>query len=144
MVDIKTEITIHSPVENVSAYASDPDRAPEWYVNIKAADWISPKPLRLGTLIAFRAQFLGRELAYTYEVVEFLPGKKLVMKTSEGPFPMETSYTWAATGPETTLMTLRNRGVPTGFSRLFAPFMASAMRRTNKKDLQRIKRILEK
>ncbi len=75
------------------------------------------------------ARFLGRRLAYTYEIVELVPGQRLVMRTSEGPFPMETSYTWEATPEDFTRMTLRNRGTPTGFFRVMAPFMAWAMRR---------------
>ena len=40
-------------------------------------------------------------------------------------------------------MTLRNRGEPTGFSKIAAPIMAKAMRRANRKDLRRITEILE-
>ena len=60
------------------------------------------------------AQFLGRRLAYMYEVRELVPGERLVMSTSDGPFPMETTYTWADAGPGATHMTLRNRGEPAG------------------------------
>ena len=55
---------------------------------------------------------------------------------------METTYTWQAQG-DGTLMTLRNRGEPEGFSRLVAPFMASMMRRENRKDLQRLAAVVK-
>ena len=142
-VDVVTEIEIEAPRDRVSAYAADPDKAPLWYVNIKSVEWQTSPPLALGSRIAFVAQFLGRRMAYIYEVVDLTPGESLVMRASSGPFPMETSYAWSDAGEGRTRMTLRNRGEPSGFSRLLAPFMAPAMRRANAKDLQRLKQILE-
>jgi hypothetical protein len=57
------------------------------------------------------------------------------MRTAEGPFPRETTYTWEGKAEGRTRMTLRNRGEPGGFSKLVAPLMAAAMRRANRKDL---------
>ena len=142
-VDIITEINILRPREQVSHYACDPDHAPNWYVNIKTVEWETPKPLQVGSRIAFVAQFLGRRLAYTYEIVELKVGERMVMRTVQGPFPMETTYTWESLTPTTTRMVLRNRGEPKGFSILMAPLMAMAMRRANQKDLSLLKRILE-
>lgn len=141
-VDVSTEIIVRIPRNEVSAYAAEPDNAPSWYVNIKSVEWKTPPPLRAGSQVAFVAQFLGKRMAYTYEVMTFIPGKRLVMRTSEGPFPMETEYGWESTAGGTR-MTLRNHGSPSGFSRLVAPLMAFAMRRANKKDLFRLKAILE-
>lgn len=143
MVDVRCEIAIARPRAEVAAYACDPDNATAWYENIEEVEWRSPKPLAIGSEIAFVAKFLGRHLTYTYEVRELVPSERFEMSTAEGPFPMETTYTWEDAADGRTRMTLHNRGEPTGFSRLFAPMMASAMRRANRKDLRRLKRILE-
>jgi hypothetical protein len=143
-VDVLTEVVIARPQEAVAAYAADPSHAPEWYENIRSVDWRTPPPMEVGSRLAFIASFLGRELAYTYEVVEWAPGARLVMRTAEGPFPMETTYTWEPHGEGSTRMTLRNRGEPRGFARVGAPVMAAAMRRANRADLARLKALLER
>ena len=143
-VDVLTEIVIERPRADVARFAEDPAKAPEWYVNIRASEWKTPPPLRIGSQLAFVAHFLGRRLAYTYEVVDYAPAERLVMRTSEGPFPMETTYTWETVAEGATRMTLRNRGQPTGFAKLAAPFMRAAMRRANQKDLARLKSLLER
>ena len=142
-VDVVTELIINRPVTSVASYAADPSNAPEWYVNIKSVEWDTPRPVRVGSRVAFVANFLGRRLAYTYEVVELVENERLVMRTAQGPFPMETTYTWSSVDDASTLMTLRNRGEPAGFSKMAAPFMAVAMRRANRNDLARLKSIVE-
>lgn len=143
-VDVRTEIEIARPRAEVAEFASDPDNATAWYESIVAVEWRSPRPLALGSRVAFTALFIGRRLVYTYEVREFVPGERLVMSTAEGPFPMETTYVWKDTAQQGTTMTLRNRGEPAGFSKLAAPLLAGAMRRANRKDLLRLKEILER
>jgi len=143
-VNVKTETIINASAEKSFSYASNPDNAPEWYVNIKSVEWKTPKPLAMGSRIAFKAQFLGRELAYVYEIKELILNEKLVMRTSDGPFPMETTYLLEKIGENKTKMTLINRGTPSGFSKIFSPFMSMAMRRANTKDLALLKQIIEK
>ncbi len=135
-VDVLTEVVIDRPRPVVAAFAGDPTHAPQWYVNIKSVEWKTPPPVAVGSRVAFVAHFLGRRLAYTYEVVDLVADARLVMRTSEGPFPMETTYAWTDAGAGSTRMTLRNRGEPTGFSKLMAPFMAAAMRRANRRTSQ--------
>src|SRR3954452_21628798 len=141
-VDVSTEIVIARPKAVVAAFAANPDNAPAWYENIKSVEWKTPAAVAVGSQIAFVAQFLGRRMAYTYEIVTHVPGVQFVMRTAEGPFPMETTYTWE-TVDGGTKVTLRNHGTPSGFSVLAAPFMRMAMRRANQKDLAALKRLLE-
>jgi uncharacterized protein YndB with AHSA1/START domain len=141
-VDVQVETTIARAPSEVAAYAGDPTNAPEWYVNIKSVQWRTPPPVAVGSRMDFVAQFLGRRMAYTYEVAELVPGERLVMRTADGPFPMETTYTWQAVEGGTR-MTLRNRGNPSGFAQLTAPLMERAMRRATTRDLARLKAILE-
>ena len=143
-VDVTTEIEIARPRAEVAAFAADPDNAQAWYENIQRVEWRTPKPLAVGSQVAFLAQFMGRRLAYTYEIMELVPGERLVMRTTTGAFPMETTYTWESTADGGTRMTLRNRGQPAGFSKLSAPLMRPAMRRANTKDLKALKSLLER
>lgn len=142
-VDVLSEIEIARPKAEVAAFAAAPDNAPLWYVNIKSVEWKTTPPFGVGSRVAFVAHFLGRRLAYTYEVIEFVEHERLVMRTAEGPFPMETTYTWLSTPAGRSRMTLRNRGEPRGFSRLLAPFLGAAIRRANRSDLARLKAVLE-
>ncbi|WP_323960682.1 ATPase [Arthrobacter sp. JZ12] len=143
MVDVVTKAVIERPRAEVAAYAADPANAPEWYVNIDSAQWQSEPILREGSRIAFSAKFLGRALSYVYEVVDFVPLERLVMRTAEGPFPMQTTYNWEDSGPAATLMVLRNNGEPRGFSRLMAPLVGRSMGKANTADLRNLKKLLE-
>src|SRR4051794_9145652 len=117
-VDVLTEIDIARPRAEVAAFASDPDNATAWYRNIRSVEWETDPPLAVGSRVRFVARFLGRTLAYTYEIRALEPGARLVMSTSEGPFHMETTYTWQDAPGGATRMELRNRGEPAGFARV--------------------------
>jgi uncharacterized membrane protein len=142
-VDVVSEILIGRPRADVAAYACDPDNATQWYENIESVEWRSARPLAIGTRLAFVATFLGRRLEYTYEVRELVPDERFVMSTADGPFPMETTYSFEDAAGGATLMKLRNRGEPAGFAKVGAPLMARAMRRANGQDLRRLKALLE-
>jgi uncharacterized membrane protein len=142
-VDVVSEVEIARPRAEVAAYASDPANAPVWYENIESVEWRTEPPAAQGSRVAFVARFLGRRLAYTYEIVELVPDQRMVMRTAEGPFPMETTYTWSDAPGGGTRMTLRNRGEPAGFARVGAPMMARSMRKANRNDLAQLKRLLE-
>lgn len=142
-VDVEVHTTIDRPRAQVAAYCCDPDNVTSWCANIQAVQWETAPPVALGSRFRFTSGFLGRMLEYTYEVVELDPGRRFVMRSAQGPFPMETTYTWEDADDAATWMTLRNRGEPTAFVGLAAPILASAIRRATTKDLARLKSILE-
>ncbi len=142
-VDVVTEIVIRRNLRDVSDFAGDPENAPAWYENIKSVEWVTPPPLSIGSRLEFIAEFLGKRLKYTYEIVAHETGRKLIMRTAQGPFPMETTYEWEEVGPGVTRMRLRNTGSPSGFGGLVAPFMSMAVKRANRKDLRLLKELLE-
>jgi hypothetical protein len=144
VVDVVTQIEIERPRDVVAAFAADPANATAWYKNIKAVEWETPPPVAVGSRVRFRSQFLGQVLEYTYEVREIDPARRFVMATAQGPFPMETTYTWEEASAGATRMFLRNRGEPAGFAAVTAPVMALAMRRANLADLRRLKGLLER
>lgn len=141
-VEVSVSRVIARPREEVAGFAADPSNAPAWYANIESVEWHGPPSTAPGARAAFVARFMGRRLAYTYEIREHLPGTRLVMSTDEGPFPMETIYEWAEARGGKTRMTLTNRGRPQGFKAVLAPFMALAMRRAMTKDLAALARAL--
>jgi len=143
-IDVRTEIEVGRPRDEVAAYALDFDNATEWYSDIDSVRWETPKPLSVGSRAEFSARFLGRRLAYVYEVKALVPGQRLVMATTDdGPFEMETTYAWEDAAVGATRMVLRNRGGPSGVAGLASPLMAIAVRRANRQDLRRLKEILE-
>jgi len=142
-VDVETSIVIDKPRGKVAKFAANPANAPRWYANIESVEWKTAHRVEVGSKIAFVARLLKKRIEYTYEIVEFVPLERLVMSTFEGPFPMETTYTWKALSPRSTEMTLRNRGEPSGVAKLAGPMVSRSIRKANEKDLASLKGILE-
>jgi hypothetical protein len=78
-VEVETSIDIECPRSVDAAYVSNPDNATDWYVNIESVDWKTPRPAVVGSHVAFVANFLGRRIAYTYEVRDIVPDERFVM-----------------------------------------------------------------
>lgn len=142
MVRVSTEILINKPIDEVRGFASNPENATKWYDNIKSVEFKTEKPFRVGSQVAFIAHFMGRKLYYVYQIKD-LNNQGMVMETSDGPFPMKTTYEWTSTENQSTRMVLRNEGKPSGFSKWLSPFMSMMMRKANQKDLKKLKQVLE-
>jgi uncharacterized protein YndB with AHSA1/START domain len=143
MVDVRTEIIINLPKEIVAEYVSDPANAPGWCTHIKSVEWNRNAPLRAGVKIVFDERIMRRHQRYVAEVVEIIPGQKLVVKTRNKSMRMETVVAWQAINEDTTRMTVWSRGIPRAFSKMISPFMALAIRNTSRRNLKQLKKMLE-
>ena len=85
-VDVVETAVIERPIGEVSAFAGDPSNAPTWYRRVSSAEWETDPPITLGSRIAFRARFMGRDLAYVYEVTEYTPGEQVAMRWDPNPY----------------------------------------------------------
>jgi uncharacterized membrane protein len=142
-VQINTEIVIDRPRAEVAAFAADPDNATAWYEHVRRVVWRTRRPLEVGTRIGFLAESLGRQLEFVYEITALVPGEQLVMRSAEGRFPMETTYSWRDEPGGGTRMLLQNLAEPRGLGRVSAALLKRSMRRANVKDLSRLKDVLE-
>ena len=146
-VHVEERIRIERPRAEVAAWAADPDNAPRWRKGIDRVEWKSHPPLRTGSRIAFTTPALGLPLAYRYTVEEHVPSERTVFRTEEGPFPIETTLSFADAaadadeGPATEV-TLAVHGEKGG-SKAANRILERTLGRTSRKDLARLKQLLE-
>jgi uncharacterized membrane protein len=142
-VDVMADVVIDRPCEDVAAYASDLNNVGDWYESIESVSWKTPPPVAAGSQLDIVVSVLGRRTTYAYEILDFVPGERLAMRSGDGPVPLETTYTWAPIDDGRTRMAIRNYGEPSGFAKLGAPMMSAGIRRSSQRDLKTLKRILE-
>jgi hypothetical protein len=143
VIQVLTEVEIEAPQKLVARYATDPTNSSAWYKHVLAVEGPDPAPLQHGSAFTLVARIPpGITRRFPYEVVNLVEGKRLIIRTEDGPFPMQTTYSWL-TRDGRTVMTMRNEISPRGPARIVAPLLVAGMRRANHKDLLRLKSILE-
>jgi hypothetical protein len=144
MVAVTTDIVINLPREKVAEFATNPDTVYLWYAPIRSVEWQSPPPLQVGSKLAVTIEWFGLLLQNSFQVVEYIPGQKLIVRSVNEIFQLEITLGWHAIDGRTTRMTIRSRGLPVGFSKVLTPLIAWVVKRINHRDLKFLKRLLEK
>jgi hypothetical protein len=140
-IDVVAEVQIRRPREQVAAYMSDPANDREWIGGLREARLLGEGPLREGSRVARVASFMGRRVEYVNEITALRPGSVLEMRSVKAPFPMQITYTFEDRDGGTLV---RNHvrgggGLLSPGSPLFAPFV----RRNVRRDLERLRDLLE-
>ena len=142
MVTIEFNLVINRPVEEVFAFVSNSENLPRWRSTVLEVKKTSEGPLGVGSTFRGRFTFLGRQFDGNLEVTAHEPNQVYVSKMAEGPFPIETRYTFEPV-ENGTHVTFVVEGAPGGFFKLAEPLVVSMAKRTYNTDLQNLKEMLE-
>lgn len=142
-VDVRAEIDIARPAEDVFAYATDANHDPEWISGIKTAKILEAERVGPGVQVERVASFLGRRIEYVNEVVDYTPPNRLAMRSVKSPFPMRVTYEFEPLGA-TTRARIRVEGDAGGFYGLASPLLSRMVKRSIGRDLKNLKSRLER
>jgi uncharacterized membrane protein len=140
---VVVETRIARPREEVADYVVDWRNDPAWIRALSESALVTDPPLRVGSRVRRAAGFLGKRIEYVNEVVEYEPGRRLVMRSVQAPFPMTVVYELEDAGAGT-LMRIRADGDASGFYRLAGPLLSRAVRRSIAGDLEQLRETLER
>jgi uncharacterized membrane protein len=141
-IDVTAQVHVSRPREEVAAYMTDPTNEPEWIGGLRETTLLGDSPVAVGSRVARVASFLGRKVEYVNEITRLEPGRLLDMRSVKAPFPMQITYSFQDHDGGTLV---RNR--VQGGSRLISlgsPLFGPIIRRNIRKDLERLREVLER
>ena len=141
-VDVTVERDIARERSAVAGFVMDPANDTRWIKALDSVRILGDGRVGPGTRVERVASFLGRRIEYVNEIVDLVPGERLVMRSVKAPFPMEVRYELEDVG-DGTRMRIRASGDATGFYRVAGPLLGAAVRRGIDKDLMELKKVLE-
>jgi hypothetical protein len=140
-IDVRPEILVRRPRDEVAAFMFDPANDMRWTGGITDSRPAQPGPLTTGATVERTARFLGRSFTYGYVVTEHEPGR-LVQLDVERPFPMRVRYELQDVA-DGTLVAIHATGNPGRFFGWATPLMSGKVRKSIAADLERLRGCLE-
>jgi hypothetical protein len=141
-VDVRPEIVIRRPRQEVARFMFDPANDTRWTGGITDSRPAQPGPLVEGSEVERDAKFLGRSFTYGYVVTAHEPDVLVEMKVDR-PFPMLVRYE-LADDPQGTRAAIHSTGSPGRFFGWATPLMSRMVRKNIAADLERLRDCLER
>ena len=143
MIEVHVSVDVAPPPDEVFAYLADWTNNPTWQQGMKACEWTSEPPLRLGSTYDQRAEMMGRPIVSSFEVVEYEPGRRVRIRTTKSTLPLDITR-MVEPGPDggTTIRAII-RGEPQGAMRLLNPMTRRMVERNVNQDYARLKELLD-
>ena len=146
MVKLTESNVIHRPVETVFAFATDPLKSKLWQTeNVLAEKNLAAEPQGKAKLVK-TVKGLGFTTDFTMETVEFEPERKMMTNATGGGRLGHVSGAgkWLFDGvPEGTRVTFDWEVELGGLLKLAMPVFAPLARRTLRRDLENLKKVME-
>jgi uncharacterized membrane protein len=139
VIEVKVTIDVEQPPEAVFEFWAEWSNNPIWQKGMESCTWTSEPPLRLGSTYDQRASLMGRPIISSFEVVEYEPGTKLRIKTTESSIPLDITRQVSPRPNGGTTLNATIRGNPTGLMRLLNPLTKRMVRRNVHKDYRLLK-----
>jgi len=136
-------VVIERPVEEVFAFATDPNNDTLWQSTSLETEQTSEGPVGVGTTFLNTTKFLGRRIESTYEITENEPPHKQCIRITSGPIPGSGCYLFEPTDDGSTRFTQTFEAEVGGFFRLAEPLVGRAIRRQQEVDMATLKDLLE-
>lgn len=143
MIEVTAAIHIERDPADVFAYLADMANNPKWQKGMKACVWTSEPPLRLGSTYDQQASFLGRAIISSFEVVEFVDGERIRIKTTGGTMPIDVTRTVAPAAAGGADVGAVVRGESAGVFKLAGPLMKAMVGASVRRDYRALKKLLE-
>lgn len=138
-----TVTTIGRPAAEVFTVVSDMSRNPEWQRGMRSCTWTSGSPIGVGSTYDQVATFLGRTITTSFEVIEFEPGRRIRIVSTESTFPLDITRTVDPVDELSCEVTAVVAGEPSGVLGLLQPIVGPLLRWSVSRDYQRLKVQLE-
>ena len=142
-VRVEHSVTIERPIEEVFAFAADPNNNPLWQSITLETQTVSGVEVDVGTTFNNVIKFLGRRIETTLEVVESEPPRRQCVRVTSGPIPASGCYDFEPADGESTRFTYTLEAEVGGFFKLAEPLVGRAARRQTETDMATLKDLLE-
>jgi hypothetical protein len=140
-VDVSVEIDIAAEPSDVASVMFDPAREPEWIDAVKTVTAIDPG-IKPGARVERTGRLMGREIAWTTEVVSFHFPHALTLRIVDGPFVGTLQYE-IGRGGAGSVARVRTVGELGKYGFLPKAMIEGPLRSTLSADLARLKALVE-
>ncbi len=142
MATLEISTVINRPVEEVFAFASNPENFPKWVTGSSEVKKTWAGPIGVGATYRTVLTVLGRRMEGVVEFTEYEPNRSCAMKTKSGPVPVENRTTFERVDGGTRV-TFSSVAEPGGFFKLAEPLLVRMIKRQFEADFANLKDLME-